>query len=85
MEIASLDVTSCMTFPLKLVPWSVRIAAGGPMSRMIFKRLRAVSDAVYPFIGKANEKLVAKSIPVRMYAYPDLDLGRGPTTSRASF
>ena len=32
----------------------------------------------------ASENLDAKSIQVRMYLYPFLDLGRGPTTSKAS-
>ena len=70
---------------MKLEPWSVRMGRGGPRMEMMERIALEVSSEVYVLRGIAKGKPEASSRHVRINLNLCLDVGRGPTMSRASF
>jgi len=70
---------------MKLEPWSVRMRRGGPKMEMMERIALDVSSEVYDLRGIAKGKPEASSRHVRINLYLCLEVGRGPTMSRASF
>ncbi len=63
----------------------MRMTRGAPKIEMIDRMALEVSSEVYDLRGMANGKPEASSRQVSMNLYLCLEVGRGPTISRASF